>query len=344
MTIDQRPLYAETATSQREESTLRRLLRECAPQDWLVFGYLIALNGAVLQADPGHARTAELERVSALLVFLLATIVLVRGGLVRHRLFAPLLYRLAIYGTVQFSYFLFQKLLPIINPRALDLELYRLDHVLFGFEPAMALDRVVTSFTTEWFAFFYFGYFFLLALHVIPLLLFSTRERLLSEFSLGMLIVFCVGHIGYMLVPGFGPHRAMAHAFAHELPSGAWLDLVRSTVASNGAQKDIFPSLHTAAPTFILLFSFRHRARIPFRYTWPIVGFVTTNIVIATMFLRWHYFIDVVAGLLLAWLGITFAVLLTKREQQRRAELALSPSWPLFFEPARDRERVAKRS
>ena len=203
----------------------------------------------------------------------------------------------------------------------------------------MALDRFVSPATTEWFSFFYFGYFFLLAVHVIPLLLFSTRERLLSEFSLGMLCIFCVGHIGYMLVPGFGPYRAMPDAFQNVLPSGTWMDLVNATVASRGAQKDIFPSLHTAAPTFILLFSFRNRAHVPFRWSWPLVAFFAANIVIATMFLRWHYFIDVVAGVLLAWLGISAAALLTRREFARRRELGLTQSWPLFFDPTRPADR-----
>ena len=48
----------------------------------------------------------------------------------------------------------------------LDNGLYQLDLALFGFEPAIAMDAIVTPFTTEWFAFFYFGYFFLLAMFV----------------------------------------------------------------------------------------------------------------------------------------------------------------------------------
>jgi hypothetical protein len=108
------------------------------------------------------------------------------------------------------------------------------------------MDATVNSMTTEWFSFFYYGYFFVLALHVIPILMFSRNARVLSEFALGMLFVFCLGHIGYMLVPGYGPHRAMADHFQNVLPHGMWLDLVQVTVASGGAQMDIFPSLHTA--------------------------------------------------------------------------------------------------
>jgi membrane-associated phospholipid phosphatase len=228
--------------------------------------------------------------------------------------------------------------LPIVNATSLDWELYHLDLALFGFEPAMFMDRFVNPITTEWFAFFYFGYFFLLALHVIPILMFSRQRRLIAEFALGMLIVFCIGHTVYMLVPGYGPYKAMADQFQNEFPRGMWLDMVMTTVTAGGAQKDIFPSLHTAAPTFIALFSFRHRDKLPFRYTWPAVTFFAVNIILATMFLRWHYIIDVVAGLLLACFALVASVRVTRWELTRRTAARLRPSWPLFFDD-RARER-----
>jgi hypothetical protein len=330
MTIDQRQLYAPADSARDYPSVFRRVLREMAVQDWLVFGYFVALNVAVLSTLPGATLSDPLAKLIGLWVFQVSSLIIVRGGLIKHTIVAPLLYRCAIYGTVQFSYFLFKDLLPMINPSSLDRELYHLDLALFGFEPAMAMDAWVNSTTTEWFAFFYFGYFFLLALHVIPMLLFGKREPMLSEFCFGMLVVFCIGHIIYTLVPGYGPYRAMADHFSNPLPEGVWRDLVLATVASGGAQKDIFPSLHTAAPTFIMLWSFRHRKVTPFRYTWPVVAFTALNIVIATMFLRWHYVIDVLAGLLLASAAVTSAAAVTRWELARRAELGLSANWPPF--------------
>ena len=232
MAIDHRQLYAAPSFAQPDVGPIRRVIRELGPQDWLVFAYLVALNVACLQAPASSMRTQCLERVFGLLTFLVTTLVVVRGGLFRHAFWAPLLYRLAIYGTVQLSYFFFQDLLPIVNSTSLDWELYHLDLALFGFEPAMLMDRFVNPVTTEWFAFFYFGYFFLLALHVIPILMFSKQRRLLAEFALGMLIVFCVGHTVYMLVPGYGPYKAMADQFQNEFPRGMWLDLVMTTVTA----------------------------------------------------------------------------------------------------------------
>lgn len=76
---------------------------------------------------------------------------------------------------------------------------------------------------------------------------------------------------------------------------------------AGGALKDIFPSLHTAAPTFFALFSVRHRRLAAFRFTWPVVAFFASQIILATMFLRWHYLADIVAGLSLSGVAMVVA-------------------------------------
>jgi hypothetical protein len=309
---------------------LAATLRNVGVQDWLVLSYLALLNLTALGAPAGRAKLECLSRMLLLFVAELGAVVVVRGSLLKHRFTRALLYRLAIFGTVQLSYFFLAELLPLVRPISLDHELHALDLKLFGIEPAMALDGLVNSVTTEWFAFFYYGYFFLLALHVIPLLLFARQPRIVSEFALGLLVIFCIGHMLYMVVPGFGPYKAMAHEFARPFPHGLWLDTVMTTVAEGGAQKDIFPSLHTAAPMFIALFSFRNRHRLPFKYTWAPVVFMALNIIIATMFLRWHYVIDVVAGLVLSVVAWLVSVHVTTWEARRRTEHGLQAAWPEY--------------
>jgi membrane-associated phospholipid phosphatase len=323
------PLPASADPSQVNRG-LTRLLRYCSPQDWLVLFYLITLNLVLIPRVGRPGCFASAIHMGSLLGFFLLVIVPVRAGLWRDGFFAPLGYRVALQGTVQTSYFFFGAFLPLVNPAIFDRQLYALDLRLFGFEPSVEFERIITPLTSEWFAFFYFCYFFVLALHTIPILLFVQHERMLGEFTLGLLITFCVGHVGYMLVPGFGPVRELSTLFRTPFPNGFWVDTVMNTVKSGGAQKDIFPSLHTAAPTIITLLSFRYRKRLPFRYSWLIVGFFTLNIIIATMFLRWHWLLDVVAGLILATLSWRLAIFITDRDLERRRRLGLGPSWPRF--------------
>ncbi len=311
-------------------SALRNLFRQMAYQDWLVLIYLCMMMAALGAAPEGSDRTQSARDIGGLLGILVFTIVLVRGRLLRHPYVAPLVYRFGVYGTVQYSYVYLHGLLPQVNTHSLDAELHSLDLALFGVEPAIWLDRVVTPFTSEWFAFFYFGYFFLLAVHVLPMLLASRGGRLLSEFAVAILTLFCVAHIIYMLVPGYGPYHAVPDEFENALPQGLWVNLVMKAVGAAGAAKDIFPSLHTAAPTLLALFSYRHRDKMPWRYTWPITCFFALNIIIATMFLRWHWVIDVVAGFALANICVAFAANNVDRWYSRREEVGLQPMWPIY--------------
>jgi len=314
----------------------RHLLSELAVQDWLVFAYLWVLFGSVaIFASPSDAKTGLLQKLGALIALLVATLVAVRGSILTHPRASALSYRIVVYGVVQASYFLLKGLLPLVSDRAYDAELLALDLKVFGFEPALVMDRFVNLYTTEWFAFFYYGYFFVLAVHVLPFLFVARRMKLFAEFALGLFTVYCVAHSLYMLVPGWGPVRYLASDFQNALVPGFWMERVLEAVNGAGAQKDIFPSLHTAGPLFILLFSFRHRDKHPFRYSWPITGFFVGNIILATMFLRWHYLIDVVAGISLATGAVLGAGWLSSREVSRRERLGLQPVWmPLWPEPS----------
>jgi membrane-associated phospholipid phosphatase len=306
---------------------LVRTLHGFAVQDWWVLAYHVTLVIAAWQGA-GPMRERCLERTLALVALHVSTLCLIRGGLIKHRVVVPLLYRLVVYGGVQLSYFLLRDLLPTASPAVLDGQLYDLDRRIFGVEPTLWADRFVTPATTEWFSFFYFSYFFLLAAHVLPLLFAMRRLRLAAEFALAIFFTFCSAHVLYMLVPGYGPYWFLASRYEHALPHGFFYDLVLGTVSAGGALKDIFPSLHTAAPTVLALLSFRHRRELPFRYTWPLTAFFALNIIGATIFLRWHYAIDVVAGLALASASVALAARVSRRENEHRARVGLATVWP----------------
>jgi hypothetical protein len=98
-----------------------------------------------------------------------------------------------------------------------------------------------------------------------------------------------------------------------------------------GTRTDIFPSLHTACPTFLTLFTFRNRAVRPYRYVWPVTAFFTSQIILATMFLRWHYLLDVFAGLTLATVAFLVSRALPAMEARARLARGSGPVWrPLF--------------
>jgi hypothetical protein len=308
-------------------NVLARTFHEMSLLDGFVLAYLSIL---VLAAVLGHgpARTTCLLETTALWSFLAAALVIFRGGLFRPTGAIALVHRVTLYATFQASYFFLRDLLPLASPHSLDAQLHRLDVAIFGVEPTLWVDRFVTPATTEWFSFFYWSYFLLLAVHVLPFLVAGKARGLFPEFVTALLGVYGIAQLVYFLVPGFGPYHALAGQYAHEqLPAGTFHDLVMRTVALGGAQKDIFPSLHTAAPFTIALFSFLHRDQKPFRYTWPVMAFFSLQIIGATIFLRWHWAIDVLAGLALAVTVTLAAGPITRWERARREARGLGPAW-----------------
>lgn len=331
---------------------VRLAMARLAIQDWLILTYHTALVAIVLVAPRSDAWPPVAASFFALLAFVVVTLAIVRAQLFPHEQLSGHLYRILMLSTVQVSYYELGKLLPLVRPESLDRELYAFDLQVFGFEPAMAMEAWISHGLTEWFSFAYYGYFAFLLLHVAPMLFLSRHERATAEFSLGLLIVFCIGHLLYFVVPGVGPGVAMSGAFERDLGSGFWTDLMNSTVQSLGAHRDIFPSIHTAAPVYLCLWGYRYRKsplfgrllvhvvrRVPWlrpavrwlQHAWILAALFTFNIVLATMYLRWHYLADVVAGVLLAVLGFVLSRRWEEQEDERRRTGALGPVWPILW-------------
>jgi hypothetical protein len=315
------------------EAFAARLLKNLSFLDGLIAVYFTLMLGAVaFGSGPGHE--ACTKKVAIDFVLFALGIALTRGGVLRHGSFAnEMAYRITIFCSVFLSYFQLREILPAVSSRAIDADILAFDLRVFGVEPSLAWDRFVTPHTTEWFAFFYFGYFFILSAHVLPMLFNAHNRFRLAHFTLGIVMVFCTGHLVYMLVPGWGPYRHLADHFQHPLEGGLFWSLVRATVDAGGAQKDIFPSLHTAAPTYFAIYSFIHRRSLPFRFTWPVIAFAATQIIIATMFLRWHYLVDIFAGLTLATTSALVSYRIIRWEEKRRVTRGAEPifrivEWP----------------
>lgn len=315
-------------------------LRRWALLDVALTGYYAFFVLAVLLGS-GPNRELALPAVTTNLVVFVAAVAFHRGPWAeRFPVFKDSLYRTVLFGSFLISYLELQIVLPAVTSRVVDEHVYAADLALFGFEPAIAWDRFVTPARVEWFAFFYYLHFLVLASHVLPLLFFGGRGPLLARFVLGILFVFCVGHMSYLAVPGYGPFWYFRGRFAHEpLVGGTFWNLVRTAVAAGGAEKDIFPSLHTAGPSFVAAFAYVHRARRPFCWTWVPLVFIAANIIGATLFLRWHYIVDVLAGLALALVAAFGCVRVADREARRRAAAGVLPvfrpllpnPWPRVF-------------
>ena len=342
--VDDEPISGTFRTAPAPSSWLAQFQKNLAFQDYFIALYLVVLLVAVLRAH-GPGRDHSLQTVYIDIGCYTAGLLLTRGGILRHGSFANgLVYRMTVFLPVFLSYFQLKWIVPCVSPHSVDADLLAFDMKVFGYEPAVAWDQFVNPRTTEWFSFFYFGYFFLLCAHVLPVMLNASSRFRLAHFALGAFLVICPAHILYMVVPGFGPYHYLAGHFQHPLEGGLFLRLVKATVEAGGSQKDIFPSLHTAIPTFFATYSFIHRRAFPFRFTWPLMAFASSQIIIATMFLRWHYLIDIIVGFSLAVTAAVVSLKIVRWESERRRRLGVLPTFQLLDWPWVEDEDEADRA
>ncbi|MCG8555888.1 MAG: phosphatase PAP2 family protein [Proteobacteria bacterium] len=299
-----------------------------ALQDWAVVAFHLFMWIRIMAAPDSPEAVMGRRLTLGLLCPTLLTLLVTRGQLLGAGTARALLYRVGMFAPMVGSYFTLRWYLPALQPHLLDAALLRIDEVLFGATPAVYMDSLVTSASVEWFAFFYYSHFYVLGLYLLPSLFFDSGRRM-YELMIGAMLVIAIGHTIYTLVPGLGPYAE--HRFDNELTGGFWWAQVQQAVAAAGAQLDIFPSLHTACPCFFSLHAIRYRHTPIYRYLWLPTSFIALNILIATMFLRWHYGIDVIAGVALALTAHRLSEAARRYELGGRRPADRQPVWEALW-------------
>jgi membrane-associated phospholipid phosphatase len=172
-----------------------------------------------------------------------------------------------------------------------------LDGRIWGTDPTLWMVRHPCAVITEFLQIQYS--LFIPAVLVVAVLLW--RQRKIAEFRLYAFLIalgFLASYIGYLAVPVRGPRF-----FLQNLPplKGLWLtDILQSTLDRlESAHYDCFPSGHTEL-TVLACWGSRMVSRKLF---YIFLGY-TPCIIFATVYLRYHYTIDVLAGAILAFLLI----------------------------------------
>jgi hypothetical protein len=120
--------------------------------------------------------------------------------------------------------------------------------------------------------------------------------RLFRKCMVGLFTLYGVAFMGYTVLPAAGPHCWMT--FATPLHGPMLLDwtLKPVNVASNSI--DVFPSVHAAVSLYLLLFDWKHWRR---RFWWVLAPCLL--LWFATLYLRFHYMVDLLAGGVVALIG-----------------------------------------
>jgi len=208
----------------------------------------------------------------------------------RFRQGYPLAYTAVIFDSLG-------RVIPHVNHWRADDFLMRVDRLLLGVDPTFYLQRFVWGAAVEVLFYAYLLYFFLPFLLLFGLWRAGKIEPIFNWASI-LIIALYSNYLLYMVVPAMGPYLHVDHPvpldgvlFYRPLRAGLrWLE-------SNSF--DVFPSAHVNA-ALVTLYGF---ARFHRRHVGA-AAVAVAAIALSTVYLRYHYVIDVVAGAALAGASI----------------------------------------
>ncbi len=210
-----------------------------------------------------------------------------------------------------------------VNPNDVHHWLVGLDEAIFGVQPCVWAERFITPPRTEVMQFLYLNFFWI-APSTSVLLLVRRRFPEFRAATLGVVTCFFMGYALYVLFPAAPPRLVLVYEFTKSLrgyPVGFSNLSAQAFSLLPVDSRAAFPSLHTAASTVALVYAWRHVRP----WFWVLLPFVL-GLWASTIYLRHHYFVDLVAGWLLAPAAVWVAPRVDGWWARRQRALGIEPA------------------
>ena len=176
----------------------------------------------------------------------------------------------------------------------LDQQLIDADQYLFGFQPSLVFSEYFSNkLFSELMYFGYFSFYLLITSFVIVAYYKLTKETtaLIFKFSASMLLFY----LFFGIVPAAGPQFYFPSP-EKDLPVAFVFDKIMHFIQANAEQPTAaFPSSHVGISIIILLL-LRKRAQLIFKIAIPFV----VILIFSTVYIKAHYAVDVIGGILIA--------------------------------------------
>lgn len=275
-------------------SPLARLAPNAGPTDLLFMGY-VAFTGLLLVAMGWRLESAALWagligfHMALLAVALLASRHgpgdLSFTGFLRDAY--PLLFVTLLYFELRWLALFFSS--AFHDPAVLAMEEF-----LFGEQLAMTFsERVPVQWVSETFHFFYAFYWLLLPL-AVGALYFRRRLEGVRELVWALLVTFFACYLFFIFWPVQGPHYEFP-LIGPPWSDGFWYGVVHTILEDGGSKGAAFPSSHVAVAVSVLPVCWRHDRALFWSLLVPVTG-----LTLGTVYGRFHYGIDALAGAVLA--------------------------------------------
>lgn len=191
------------------------------------------------------------------------------------------------------------------DTRLYDPELVKIDQWLFGLNPTEYLYRFNNPYLVELLQIVYGLFYLMPVIYAMELYLWHRYEEL--KYAIFVIFFgFYLSFLGYIFVPAIGP-RFTLHEFANmnsEMPGIYFAEIIRGLINFGEsipknvtdpelyAQRDAFPSGHTIIIILITYLSHKIRSN-SFYFYLPF----SILMIFSTVYLRYHYVIDLIAGI-----------------------------------------------
>ena len=293
-----------------EEPTHRRALleivRSCGAFEWVTFSYLAWLNAILLVFHRNVVHAALYFTIHCCLAIGIMCLALgarrSKGGVVR---FARDWYPLPLY------IFFFEELHGLVHaifPGWFDRWLIEFDYGLAGAHPSVWLARFASPAMNEFMQFAYMTYF--LYLVILPAILCANKDRLAYW---TVMVSTAVAHYSvYMialLFPIESPYYSLASMETKPLAGGYFTSTIEFIERFARVHGAAFPSAHVAGSMVALLAAYRYRRWL----FWVCLPFFA-SMCVATIYGRYHYVADVLAGILVGTIGFAVGSWLMERK------------------------------
>ena len=212
------------------------------------------------------------------------------------------------------SFLMLGGVVPYVNPFHGERLLKAADDAMFlGHNPNVMLDRMAWPPLTEILQINYSLYYFIPLILLVAVIATKNADGLARGLFLVVLCLYA-SYVGYFLVPATGPNinrlGLYPPHFSEPMP-GVWMaERIRAALLEAEAIKhDCWPSGHTALSWTCLVLA-RH---LELRWAFWVLLPAVVALIFSTMYLRYHYVIDVVSGFVLAWAVLRYGPRLYER-------------------------------
>lgn len=187
------------------------------------------------------------------------------------------------------------------------------------------LQEIIPYRFAGYFTFFYlFGFAFVLAFPVVAYFAHPSR-RYLKELFAAYAVNYAAGATCYLFFIAYGPRNTIVQV---REPMYELYPQVVALTGSINSSANVFPSLHVSLVVTVVLLAWRTRDVYP-RWPW-LATLVTIHVVVATMFLGIHWFVDVLAGIGAAAVSVLVALYAVRYVDgvENEPEIAVRDGYP----------------